>query len=129
MAAKVHIARRLRRNQTDAERTLWLQPRDRRLCGKFCRQVSIGRYVVDFCCEASRLIIEVDGGQPGVRARENAETAVLKARGHLALRFWNDEVVQNIESVLQAIVDTVSPGPPHPLPLPLQRGEGARLGR
>ncbi len=120
MAEKIHTARRLRRSQTDAERMLWFRLRDRRLRGmKFRRQVPIDRYVVDFRCEASRLIIEVDGGQHDVRKSEDAErTAALEARGYLVLRFWNHEVIQNVDGVLETIINTVSPDPPHPNPLP-----------
>src|ERR1051326_527271 len=82
-------ARRLRRNQTDAERILWLRLRDRRLNGlKFRRQVPIDRYVVDFFCADARLIIELDGGQHAT-ADETNRTRVLEAMGYLVLRFWN----------------------------------------
>ena len=120
MASRVQTARRLRRDQTDAERTLWFRIRDRRLGGlKFRRQVPIDRYVVDFCCETARLIIELDGGQHDTRSAEDANrTAALEALGYLVLRFWNNEVLQNIDGVLQVIVETVNPVPPHPNPLP-----------
>lgn len=120
MASRVRTARRLRRDQTDAERALWFRLRDRRLCGlKFRRQVPIDRYVVDFCCETTRLIIELDGGQHVTRGAEDARrTAALEACGYLALRFWNNEVLRNIDGVLQAIDETSNPVPPHPNPLP-----------
>jgi very-short-patch-repair endonuclease len=73
MNGNVGIAKRLRRNQTDAERVLWFQLRGRRLQGlKFKRQVPIDRYVVDFCCAEARLIIELDGGQHATRLSEDA---------------------------------------------------------
>ena len=79
----------------------------------------IDRYVVDFCCETARLIIELDGGQHDTRSAEDANrTAALEALGYLVLRFWNNEVLQNIDGVLQVIVETVNPVPPHPNPLP-----------
>src|SRR4051812_28636500 len=98
MVPAVATARRLRRDQTDAERKLWFRLRDRRLSGlKFRRQMPIGRFVVNFCCEAARLIIEVDGGQHGERLEQDADrTRVLEAMGYLVLRFWNNEVLQNI---------------------------------
>jgi very-short-patch-repair endonuclease len=120
MASRVTIARKLRHNQTDAERALWFRLRDRRLRGqKFRRQMPIDRYVVDFCCEAAHLIIELDGGQHVERSNQDAErTAALEARGYLVLRFWNNDVLQNIDGVVESIVGTLNPSPPHPNPLP-----------
>jgi very-short-patch-repair endonuclease len=120
MVSRVAIARRLRRDQTDAERTLWFRLRDRRLAGmKFRRQMPIDRYVADFCCESARLIVELDGGQHVANSAADAErTASLEARGYLVLRFWNNDVLGNIEGVLQTIVKTARPEPPHPNPLP-----------
>jgi very-short-patch-repair endonuclease len=120
MASRVTIARKLRHNQTDAERALWFRLRDRRLRGlKFRRQMPIDRYVVDFCCEAAHLIIELDGGQHVERSKEDAErTAVLEGQGYLVLRFWNNDVLRNLDGVVESIVDTLSPRPPHPNPLP-----------
>jgi lysyl-tRNA synthetase class 2 len=120
MALRVAKARRLRRYQTDAERALWFRLRDRRLRGlKFRRQMPIDCYVVDFCCESARLIIELDGGQHVARRNEDAErTAALEAKGYLVLRFWNNDVLQNTDGVVESIVDTLKPEPPHPNPLP-----------
>src|SRR5689334_5799100 len=123
MADKVSFARRLRRNQTDAERVLWFRLRDRRLNGlKFKRQVPIDRYVVDFCCSEARLIIELDGGQHATRITEDANrTKVLDAMGYLVLRFWNNDVLQNIDGVLEELLNTLEQHrsePPHPDPLP-----------
>ena len=99
MVLDITTARRLRRDQTDAERKLWFRLRDRRLDGlKFRRQVPIDCYVVDFCCESARLIVELDGGQHAERSAEDAaRTAALEARGYLVLRFWNNEVLQNMD--------------------------------
>jgi very-short-patch-repair endonuclease len=118
MALRTGIARRLRRDQTDAERVLWFRLRDRRLNGlKFRRQVPIKSYVVDFCCESARLIIELDGGQHADRNDEDAKrTADLEACGYLVL--WNNDVLRNIDGVVGTIVATVSHAPPHPNPLP-----------
>jgi very-short-patch-repair endonuclease len=120
MVLGITTARRLRRDQTDAERKLWFRLRDRRLDGlKFRRQVPIDRYVVDFCCESARLIVELDGGQHAERSAEDAaRTAALEARGYLVLRFWNNEVLQNMDGVLEVIASTARPVPPHPNPLP-----------
>jgi very-short-patch-repair endonuclease len=123
MSGNVGQARRLRRNQTDAERVLWFQLRGRRLEGlKFKRQVSIDRFVVDFCCAEARLIIELDGGQHATRTAADANrTKILETFGYLVLRFWNNDVLQNTEGVLEEILSTVKQHrsePPHPDPLP-----------
>jgi len=129
MIAKVSFARRLRRDQTDAERVLWFHVRDRRLNGlKFKRQVPIDKYIVDFCCAEARLIVELDGGKHATRDETN-RTAVLEAMGHLVLRFWNNDVLQNTEGVLEEILNTADrhpQKPPHPVPLP--SGERGRCG-
>jgi very-short-patch-repair endonuclease len=121
--AKVHsdFAKRLRRNQTDAERVLWFRLRDRRLAGwKFKRQAPIDRYVVDFFCAEARLIIEIDGGQHDrQRERDSDRTAALEATGYLVLRFWNNEVMQNTAGVLETVMSTVNRRDPNPLTPPL----------
>ena len=116
MAYRVALARRLRRNQTDAERTLWFCLRDRRLGGlKFRRQAPIGPYIVDFCCEAACLIVELDGGQHAERTGYDAERTVdLETRGYLVLRFWDNDVLRNIEGVLQTIIATGRQQTPSP---------------
>jgi very-short-patch-repair endonuclease len=120
MASVVRTARRLRRDQTDAERTLWFRLRDRRLNGmKFRRQMPLKSYVVDFCCESARLVVELDGGQHAIRIDEDAKrTADLESFGYVVLRFWNNDVLNNIDGVLEIIVATASQEPPHPSPLP-----------
>ena len=120
MVSPVATARRLRRDQTDAERALWFRLRDRRLRGlKFRRQVTIGRCIADFCCESARLVIELDGGQHAERQDHDDErTAALEARGYLVLRFWNNDVLQNMDGILESILNTLRPDPPHPSPLP-----------
>ena len=124
MALRVGTARRLRRDQTDAERALWFRLRDRRLNElKFRRQMPIKSYVVDFCCESARLIIELDGGQHAERGIEDTKrTADLEAYGYLVLRFWNNDVLSNIDGVLKTIVATVSHVPPHLTLSPTRRG-------
>src|ERR1700751_5459863 len=103
MIAKTSFARRLRRDQTDAERALWFRLRDRRLNGlKFRRQGTIRNYIADFCCGSGRLIVELDGGQDVTRERQDAErTAALEAQCYLVLRFWNNDVLQNMDGVLE----------------------------
>ncbi len=116
-------ARRLRRNQTDAERKLWFHLRDRRFSGeKFRRQHPIARFVVDFCCLERSLIIELDGGQHATQTEADRErTVFLEREGYRVLRFWNHEVIANIEAVLQQIDQVLKN--PHPNPLPEGEGE------
>ena len=126
MRSNSAIARRLRGNQTDAERVLWFRLRDRRLNGlKFKRQVPIDKYIVDFCCSEARLIIELDGGQHAVRDETN-RTAVLEGMGYLVLRLWNNDVLTNTDSVLEEILNVINrhpQEPPHPYPLPFGERE------
>ena len=105
----VSIARKLRRNQTDAELKLWLQLRGRRLGGsKFRRQVPIAGFVADFLCEDAKLIVEVDGGQHSERSKGDLErTWILQQAGFEVLRFWNNEVLGNMDGVLKRIMETL----------------------
>ena len=98
------VARKLRRNQTDAERRLWYHFRDRRLLGyKFRRQTPRGRCVADFLCHEARLIVEVDGGQHVECGADNLRTAFLNSAGYHVLRFWNHEVLGNTYGVLEEV--------------------------
>ena len=99
------IARSLRRNSTDAERLLWQRLRNRQVRGlKFRRQEPVGPFVVDFLCLQRNLIVEVDGGQhAGMLDRDAERMASLQARGYRVMRFWNNEVIGNIEGVLETI--------------------------
>ena len=98
-------ARQLRRRQTDAERLLWSKLRSRQLEGrKARRQHVIGPYIVDFVFLEDRLIVELDGGQHMEQVdRDTRRTAWLEMKGFQVLRFWNNEVLGNLESVLEAI--------------------------
>ena len=100
-------ARRLRRQQTDAERELWMRLRARQDVGvKFRRQYAIGPYVVDFCCLERSLVVEVDGGQHIEQARRDARRdAWLKQQGFCVLRFWDNDVLKNMEGVLESIAE------------------------
>ena len=105
-ATKTPLARRLRRDATRAEQKLWQYLRSRSLAGfKFVRQKPIGPYIVDFVCREQRLVIEVDGGQHDVRAAQDAERArTLEEWGYHVVRFWNNDVLGNIDGVLEAIL-------------------------
>jgi very-short-patch-repair endonuclease len=103
----VAIARKLRSDQTDAESKLWLKLRGRCLDGlKFRRQVPIAGYVADFLCEEAKLIVEVDGSQHAEKAQRDLErTKVLNDAGYEVLRFWNNEVLENMRGVLERVVE------------------------
>ena len=125
-------ARELRRAQTDAEALLWWRLRDRRLGGcKFRRQHAIGPFVADFVCPDRKLIMELDGRQHAERVTyDDALTAWLRARGYVVRRYWNDDVLVNVDSVLEDILMHLSPpvaATPHPDPLPA-RGERESRG-
>jgi lysyl-tRNA synthetase class 2 len=127
MANNTTTARRLRRQQTDAERILWFRLRGRRLAGwKFKRQAPVDRFIADFLCADAKLIVELDGSQHAVRTRDDeARTEVLEASGYLVLRFWNNDVMRNTEGVLEEILNTLNQQPlepPHPTPLPTELG-------
>ena len=98
-------ARQLRNNLTEAEQKLRRHISHKQIDGfKFRRQVQMGRYIVDFYCSAAGLIIELDGGQHADRVEyDNKRTAWLNTRGHRVIRFWNNEVYENIEDVLEQI--------------------------
>lgn len=105
------VARRLRRNQTDAEELLWSRLRNRQLCGrKFRRQVPILNYIADFISTDARLIVELDGGQHTERTMEDeVRTRELEAAGYVVLRFWNGEVWENLDGVLETIRSLIEP--------------------
>jgi very-short-patch-repair endonuclease len=100
-------ARGLRRAQTDAEGIVWSYLRSRRLDGwKFKRQVPKGRYIVDFCCNDAKLIIELDGDQhaeDSAVAHDVIRTKFLQESGYRVVRFWNNEVYDELDAVLDAI--------------------------
>ncbi len=106
-------AKTLRTNQTEAEQRLWYHLRAHRFMGyKFKRQKPIGRYIVDFVCLEHRLIIELDGGQHSEQVvYDQQRDAWLRRQGYTLLRFWNNDVMQQLESVLEQIRCALSPGP------------------
>ncbi|HHF3831298.1 TPA: DUF559 domain-containing protein, partial [Haemophilus influenzae] len=98
-------ATELRHNMTDAEYALWYHLRNKLFCGiRFNRQVIIGHYIVDFCSRKLKLVIELDGIQHVEQEQYDLErTKFLTAQGYKVIRFWNDEVLKNIDNVLEAI--------------------------
>jgi very-short-patch-repair endonuclease len=108
-------ARALRLNSTRAELRLWNGLRARALNGhKFVRQQSIGPYYADFVCRDRQLIVEVDGGQHSENLRDEARGAWLSRHGYRVLQFWNHDVLQNTDGVLQTILSALEDAPPHP---------------
>jgi very-short-patch-repair endonuclease len=98
-------AREMRRQPTEPERRLWQRLRGKRLGGyKFRRQQPLGAYIVDFYCHEARLIVEVDGDSHAFQeAYDGERTTWLEGEGNKVIRFWNVEVMQNLEGVLQVI--------------------------
>ena len=120
-SGSVQRARRLRRDSTDAERLLWRELREALPMAKFRRQSPVGPYIADFLSFGHRLIVEVDGGQHDLNAaRDAVRTVYLEAQGYRVLRFWNNDVLRNLDGVLHVISAALFP---HPNPLP--EGEGA----
>ena len=104
----IQKARALRQSMTDAERLLWARLRGKRFAGyKFRRQAVIGGYVADFCCKSQMLIVEADGGGHSEDADspyQQRRTAELQARGYRIVRFWNNDILQNTDAVLERIL-------------------------
>lgn len=116
-------AQNLRKNMTLAEQRLWYFLRNKQLNGiKFRRQQTIGYYIVDFVSMEHKLIIELDGGQHAEQViYDNQRTEFLNQQGYRVIRFWNNDVLQNMEIVLNEILKACG-GLPHPNPPPQSRG-------
>lgn len=112
--------RKLRRNMTDAELRLWRSLRGRQIDGfKFRRQHPFEDYILDFVCLEAMLVIEVDGGQHASNATaDEARTKNLNGAGFRVLRFWNDEILCDIEAVRESIWKALNedPSPPQSSP-------------
>ncbi|CAB5128037.1 hypothetical protein D3OALGA1CA_3040 [Olavius algarvensis associated proteobacterium Delta 3] len=103
--SKVRIAKKLRKHQTEAEQRLWRHLRNKQLGGfKFRRQQPIGPYIVDFVSFDGNLVIEVDGGQHAANKENDLKRDQwLQSEGYGVLRFWNTDVIRNIEGVIAII--------------------------
>ena len=121
---------------TDAAQVPWRYLRDRQLSGfKFRRQHEIDHYIVDFACAEALLVVDLDGRQHADQVMYDERcTQQLQAMGYCVLRFWNNDVLLDIESVLTVMLDTLASPAPHPDPLShggylrvAQRGEGASV--
>jgi uncharacterized protein len=126
--ALTEAARKLRGDATDAEGRLWRALRNRQIGGsKFKRQVPFGPYVVDFICVEAKLIVEADGGQHAEQVEaDEIRTMHFSAQGYRVLRFWNNEILQNLEGVLETIARELTKKTPSPQPSPQgERGQAA----
>ena len=119
-------ARSMRSEPTEAERKIWWHIRHRLALPKshFRRQVHLGNYIVDFASHSLKIVIELDGGQHAEQSSRDAKrTQFLETEGYRVLRFWNNDVLTNIDGVLEmiqnSILATPTPTPPH-------KGEGKK---
>lgn len=116
-------ARALRNGQTDAERMIWL--RISRYRPRFTRQLVIGPYIVDLACRSAKLAIEFDGRQHlDAQAYDERRSLFLREQGWTVLRFWNGDVIENPDGVVEAILNRAAEclGGTHPQPLPGREG-------
>jgi very-short-patch-repair endonuclease len=120
------LQRGLRQTMTDAEKTLWQVLRRRQVFGhKFRRQHPYGNFILDFVCLENRLAIEIDGGQHGEQMEyDDRRTQHLQAAGFHVLRFWNHEVLQDLDAVKERIGLAIGRLETHPHPEPPLEGEG-----
>ncbi|HVG81440.1 MAG TPA: DUF559 domain-containing protein [Methylomirabilota bacterium] len=100
--SKIARARQLRREATDAERRLWWRLRSSGLGVRFVRQHPIGPYIADFACRGLKLVVELDGSQHG-GDKDHRRDEFMVARGYKVLRFWNPEVLSNMDGVLETV--------------------------
>ena len=108
MTNNINLARTLRKNSTKQEHVLWKLLRNSNLKNyKFRRQHPIGKYIVDFICIEKRLILEIDGGQHNYKKNityDNERTKYLNSRGFQVLRFWNNDIDNNLEGIIEKIL-------------------------
>ena len=118
-------ARAMRSTPTKAEQKLWWHLRHRLAspASHFRRQVHLGRYIFDFANHKLKVVIEIDGGQHAEQIKADAKrTKFLESEGYRVLRFWNNEVLSNIDGVLEVIQSSILPTP---TPTPPHKGEGS----
>jgi len=128
-ATTLKRAKTMRREPTEAETALWRVLRNGALGGaKFRRQQPIGPYIADFVCQSHRLIVEADGSQHAESASDERRDVFLRSVGYRVLRFWNNDILNNISGVADAILTELQT--PHPpiaaqwVPPSPSRGEG-----
>ena len=117
---KNRLQRTLRRNMTDAESLVWKRLRGCRVRGyKFRRQHPFGDFILDFVCLEAKLVIEIDGGQHNGSVQDLVRDQVLESAGFRVMRFWNNQVLNEIASVVEAIwleLERLTPPPSPPSP-------------
>ncbi|GEC14498.1 DNA methylase [Nitrobacter winogradskyi] len=122
---RVPRARALRHDLTEAEKKLWQHLRQPPFKERhFRRQATIGPYFCDFASHQFKIVIEVDGGQHADNSADDRRTARLVNKGYRVLRFWNNDVLENLPGVLATIFDATNETPPTPDPSPPQAGGG-----
>jgi very-short-patch-repair endonuclease len=110
LRTRTRVARRLRRDATEVEKRLWRALRESLPEHRFRRQHPIGASIVDFACPARKLAIELDGGQHAIQQEADAaRTREIVRRGYRVIRFWNNDVMDNLAGVLQAIQQELEP--------------------
>ena len=111
MYEKITKARSLRKNMTPQELKLWNILRNHQFYGlEFRRQYPIGNYIVDFVCKSKKLIIEIDGGQhntPDAILYDKQRTDFLVSKGYRVIRFWNNEVDENLDGIYVKLRDVL----------------------
>ncbi len=108
VARSIKKARELRRGQTEAESLLWQCLRNDHVSHNFRRQLPVGPYIADFACLELKIIIEVDGGQHCENEKNAKRTKHLNERGYEVIRFWNNEVIDNLEGVVSTLTLALS---------------------
>jgi very-short-patch-repair endonuclease len=102
-------------SSTDAEKKFWAKVRNRQPAGaKFRRQWPIGSYIADFCCVERHLIIELDSGQHADNSKDVVCTKALEKLGYRVVRFWNNDVLANIDGVVQEVLGHLKENDPSP---------------
>ena len=92
---------------TDAERRLWSRVRAKQLGVQFTRQYPIGGYFADLACRSLRLVIECDGGQHSDSLTDAGRTEIIEAHGYRVIRFWNNDILENTDGVIEAIMEEI----------------------
>ena len=117
MNDKTILARNLRKTSTIQEKRMWNLLKNRQFYNlKFKRQQPIGNYIVDFICKEAKIIIEIDGGQHNNSKNieyDNIRTEFLNSLGYKVIRFWNNEIYENIDGVMSKLKEEINPHQEH----------------
>ncbi len=102
------LARKLRKDPTEAEKRLWSRPRGEQLGVQFTRQFPIGNAIANFACRRLKLVVELDGGQHADSNTDAARTRMIEAHGYRVIRYWNNDVLANTDGILTAIAHEIA---------------------